>query len=251
MPIRDLSDDPGLEPTPHRGRRGPFVGTPRPPDAGPFSARSRRLERLLAELAAGFGPMEWWPARTPFEVIVGAVLTQNTAWSNVERALAGLGELGPLTPARLLRTKPERLAQAIRSSGYYNAKARKLAAVSEWYLRAGGLRALRERPLGPLREELLSVHGVGPETADSILCYAAGRRTAVVDAYTRRVLSRHGLVAADLPYEAIRAWLEVRLLPSQWVYEEFHALFVRAGYQGCKPSPACEGCPATTPVGLR
>ena len=251
MRLRDLPGDPGLEATRHTGRRGPFVGTSRPLNPGPFSTRSRRLERLLAELSTGFGPMEWWPARTPFEVIVGAVLTQNTAWTNVERALDGLDALGPLSPARILRTKRERLARAIRPSGYYNAKAVKLAAVSDWYLRVGGLAALRERPLAPLRAELLEVHGVGPETADSILCYAAGRRTAVVDAYTRRVLSRHGFLGADLSYEAIRAWLEARLAPSQWVYEEFHALFVRAGYRGCKPRPACEACPATTPVSLR
>jgi endonuclease-3 related protein len=214
-------------------------------------ARSARLARLLDELRAGFGPMHWWPAHTPFEVVVGAILTQNTAWANVERALARLRELEALSPARLLALPREELAQAIRSSGYYNAKAVKLAAISEWYLRAGGLAALRERPLGPLREELLAVHGVGPETADSILCYAAGRPTAVVDAYTRRILSRHGFLPADAPYERIRAWLEQRLTPSQWVYEEFHALFVRAGYHNCKPSPACAQCPATTPRALR
>lgn len=250
MGPRDLPDDPGLEPTPHRGPRGPFVGTPRPARPGPW-ARTARLERLLRELSEGFGPQTWWPAETPFEVIVGAVLTQNTAWTNVERALAGLRALGPLTPARLLAAGDAELAAAIRPSGYFNAKARKLKAISAWYLGAGGLAALRERPLAPLRAELLGVHGVGPETADSILCYAAGRRTAVVDAYTRRILSRHGLLAADLPYEAIRAWLERRLAPSQWVYEEFHALFVRAGYRGCKPTPDCEACPATTPVRLR
>jgi endonuclease-3 related protein len=248
--VRDLPDDPGLAPTPHRGARGPFVGTPRPARPGPW-ARTARLERLLRELSQGFGPMEWWPAESPFEVIVGAVLTQNTAWTNVERALAGLRALGPLTPARIVAARDPELAAAIRPSGYFNAKARKLKAVSAWYLEVGGLAALRERPLGPLRAELLGVHGVGPETADSILCYAAGRRTAVVDAYTRRILSRHGMLAAELPYEAVRAWLEDRLAPSQWVYEEFHALFVRAGYRGCKPTPDCAACPATTPVRLR
>jgi len=244
--VRDLPGDPGLAPTPHVGRRGPYVGTPRPARPGPL-ARDAALARLLSELARGFGPMEWWPARTPFEVVVGAVLTQNTAWSNVELALARLLARGPLSPARLLRMKREVLAETIRPSGYYNAKARKLAAVSEWYLAAGGLSALRERPLGPLREELLGVHGVGPETADSILCYAAARRTAVVDTYTRRILSRHGFLPADAPYETVRAWLQERLARSQWAYEEFHALFVRAGYANCKPRPDCEGCPATAP----
>ncbi len=247
---RDLPGDPGLEPAAHEGRRGLFVGTP-PPARLARMAESKRLDRLLMELHRGFGWMHWWPAETPFEVIVGAILTQNTAWTNVEKALTALKARGPLTPARLLRTKPERLALAIRSSGYFNAKARKLAAVSRWYLDAGGLAALRERPLAPLRASLLEVWGVGPETADSILCYAAGRRTAVVDAYTRRALSRHGLLDAKLPYETIRAWLEERLVDSQIVYEEFHALLARAGYTGCKPTPRCDGCPATTPAALR
>jgi len=213
-------------------------------------ARERGLDRVLMELAAGFGWQRWWPARTPFEVIVGAVLTQNTAWRNVERALASLAARTPLTPARLLALEEEELALAIRSSGYYRSKARKLRAVCAWYLDCGGLAALRGRRLEPLRRELLGVHGVGPETADSILCYAAGRRTAVVDAYTRRILGRHGLAPAEAPYEELRAWLAERLVPSQFVFEEFHALCVRAGYEHCKPTALCEGCPATTPRSL-
>jgi endonuclease-3 related protein len=206
---------------------------------------------VLQELHRAFGPQRWWPARTPFEVVVGAVLTQNTAWRNVERALANLAELGALTPARLLRCDEERLRAALRPSGYYNAKLARLQAVSRWYLDAGGLAALRERPLEPLREELLGVFGVGPETADSILCYAAGRRTAVVDTYTRRLLSRHGLQDAGAPYETLRAWLTEHLRPSQWIFEEFHALVVRAGYDHCKPTARCETCPVTTPAALR
>lgn len=248
MHARDLAHDPGLEPTSLRSPRGPYVGTPPPETAPERWAQSARLDRVIRELAAGFGFQRWWPAETPFEVIVGAILTQNTAWTNVEKALANLQRLGPLTPAFLLNGDPEELRQALVPSGYFNTKLKKLLALSRWYLSAGGLAALRERPLGPLREELLCVWGVGPETADSILCYAAGRRTCVVDAYTRRVLSRHGLLAEDLAYEAIRAWLEERLVDSQFVFEEFHALCVRAGYEHCKPSPRCETCPATTPA---
>jgi len=206
------------------------------------------LDTLLRELARGFGPQRWWPAATPFEVIVGAILTQNTAWKNVEQALANLRRQGWTTPARLLDADEEALRRALVPSGYFNAKARKLRAISQWYLSAGGLAALRERPLEPLRAELLGVWGVGPETADSILCYAAGRRTAVVDAYTRRILSRHALARADAPYEELRGWLQARLVRSQWVYEEFHALFVRAGYDNCKPTAACDDCPASTPA---
>ena len=179
--------------------------------------------------------------------MVGAVLTQNTAWTNVERALASLGRRAPITPARLLALDEDELALAIRSSGYYRAKAKKLRAVSDWYLDCGGLRALRERRLEEVRGELLGVWGVGPETADSILCYAAGRRTAIVDTYTRRVLSRHALVDFDLPYEELREWLRERLVASQLVYEEFHALCVRTGYGNCKPKAVCGTCPATTP----
>jgi len=244
---RDLPGDPGLEPTPLASPRGPYVGTPPPARAPRRWAEDPALDTLLGELARGFGPQRWWPAATPFEVIAGAILTQNTAWKNVERALANLRAREWVTPARLLSAPEEELRAALVPSGYFNSKARKLRAISEWYLAAGGLAALRERPLAPLRADLLGVWGVGPETADSILCYAAGRRTAVVDAYARRILSRYGLARADAPYEELRAWLQARLARSQWVYEESHALFVRAGYENCKPSPACEGCPATTP----
>ncbi len=245
---RDLPGDPGLEPTPLVSARGPYVGrchaTPR------RFAREPALERLLQELARGFGPQRWWPAATPFEVMVGAILTQNTAWTNVERALAALKARTALTPASLLALDEQELAACIRSSGYFRVKARKLQALCAWYLEVGGLATLARAPLARIRPELLSVWGVGPETADSILCYAAGRRVAVVDAYTRRVLARHDLCAGELPYETLRAWIEERLLASQAVYEEFHALCVRVGYQHCKPTPRCAGCAATAPPTL-
>ena len=230
-----------------RSERGPYVGTAPGRNRLRRMAREARLDRLLLELHHGFGWQRWWPARTPFEVVVGAVLTQNTAWTNVERALVSLGRRAPITPARLLALDEDELALAIRSSGYYRSKAKKLRAVSDWYLECGGLRALRERRLDDVRGELLGVWGVGPETADSILCYAAGRRTAIVDTYTRRVLSRHAFVDFDLPYEELRGWLRERLVASQLVYEEFHALCVRAGYGNCKPKAVCGTCPATTP----
>ncbi len=244
---RDLPGDPGLEPTALVSPRGPYVGTPPPARAPRSWADDPALDALLRELARGFGRQRWWPGATPFEVITGAILTQNTAWKNVERALANLRERGWMTPARILAAPDADFRSALVPSGYFNAKARKLQAISSWYLEIGGLAALRERPLEPLRAELLEVWGVGPETADSILCYAAGRRTAVVDAYARRILSRHGLARVDAPYAELRAWLQERLARSQWIYEESHALFVRAGYDNCKPSPACAGCPATTP----
>lgn len=245
MTPRDIPGDLGLKPTHLRSARGPYVGRARRPLRR--FARDPALERLLRELARGFGPQRWWPAETPFEVMVGAILTQNTAWTNVERALANLAGRLRLTPATLLATPEEALAELVRPSGYFRMKARKLRALSEWYLEAGGLRALAERPFAELRAELLAVWGVGPETADSILCYAAGRRVAVVDVYTRRLLGRHGLCEAEAPYEDVRAWLEERLVGSQAVYEEFHALCVRAGNAFCKPSPRCAQCVATAP----
>ncbi len=246
---RNPPGDPGLVRTTLANERGPYVGTTPKRPLRRF-ARDARLDRVLLELYRGFGPQRWWPGETPFEVIVGAILTQNTAWSNVELALRRLKRRGPPTPAGLLNLPVEELAERIRPSGYFNTKARKLVAIARWYLDAGGLRALRERSLPPLREELLGVWGVGPETADSILCYAAGRRVAVVDAYTRRILGRHGLCDPELPYEEVRAWLEERLVRSQAVFEEFHALCVRAGYNHCKPVARCETCPATTPENL-
>ena len=242
--------DPGLEKTPFRDPSGkPYVG--RAHQRIERFSKDPVLEDLLSELRAGFGPQYWWPADTAFEVMVGCVLTQNTAWRNVEMALANLRSKKLLTPGSILSSDPVVLEEGLRPSGYFRAKTKKLCALSRWYLDVGGLRALTSRPLEDLRSELLAVHGVGPETADSILCYGAGRRTVVIDTYTRRLLSRHGLAAGDESYETLRQSMQKRLVDSQAVYEEFHALCVRVGYSGCKPKPRCEDCPVTTPVELR
>lgn len=251
-PSGDISDDPGLECTSNvRPDGAPFVGR----SHGRLSRFSpdAHFDAVFRELHEGFGPQAWWPAETPFEVIVGAVLTQNTAWRNVEKALSNLRAQGRLTPARILTASsefPGELEEALRPSGYFRAKAKKLAAVSQWYLGVGGLHPLMERPLEPLRNEILGVYGIGPETADSILCYAAGRRTAVIDTYTRRIFARHELADGDAPYEQLRQYAMERLEPSQAVYEEFHALCVRTGFSNCKPRPRCVDCPATTPSSL-
>lgn len=228
------------------------------------------FDALLLELSAGFGRRHWWPAASPFEVAVGAILTQNTAWRNVELALANLREAGALEPATLLALPPadeqprdraaapgssdRSLEALIRPSGFFRTKATKLRALTTWWLaQPGGAEgALATRPLASLRPELLAIHGVGPETADSILCYAGGRPVAIVDAYTRRVLARHHLVphAAKAPYEELRTWLGARLAPDQLVREEFHALVVAAGYDNCKPTPNCASCPASDPAKL-
>ena len=186
--------DPGLEPVTTFHEGAPWVGTPGSRDVARW-AEDARLDALLRELAAGFGPCHWWPAATPFEVLVGAVLTQNTAWRNVELALEELRAARALDPTVLLELPPARLAELVRSSGTFRVKAERLAALSSWYLEVGGLTALRERPLEPLRAALLEVRGIGPETADSILCYAAGRRT-----FLRELGVEHLGLAPDRPY---------------------------------------------------
>lgn len=228
------------------GPDGPWIGAAGRRPLARF-AHDERLDRLLLELQAGFGPQRWWPAETPFEVVVGAVLVQNTAWRNVELALAGLRRRVELAPEALLALEEPELARAVRSSGSYNVKAARLRAVARWLVALGGPRALAGMPLAPLRASLLGVRGVGPETADAILCYAAGRPLPVVDAYAERILVRHGLIPAGTPRGTLRDWLLARLLPSQVVMEEFHALCVRAGSAHCAPLARCAACPATTP----
>lgn len=223
--------------------------------------RSRRPRRPLLDLyrrlLARYGPQGWWPGRTPFEVAVGAVLTQNTSWSNVARAIAGLRAAGALSFRGMRRLPARRLARAIRPSGYYNQKARKLRALLEWLGGRGGTRGSLRRalagPLGEVRESLLAVHGIGPETADSILLYAGGRPVFVIDAYTRRVLERHGLARPGEAYEDLRRLFERGLPRSVRLYNEFHALFVRLGKERCAARrPRCAGCPLeAVPKGAR
>jgi endonuclease-3 related protein len=208
-------------------------------------------------LLAHYGPQGWWPGDTPFEIAVGAILTQNTAWSNVEKAIANLRRAGALSFRGMTRLAGRRLAALIRPSGYFNQKAKKLRAFLAWLEARGGASGSVKRalagPLDEVRESLLAVHGVGPETADSILLYAGERPVFVIDAYTRRVLWRHGMpraLAAD--YEALRAHFESRLPRSVPLYNEFHALFVRVGKERCaKRLPRCAGCPLARVEGRR
>lgn len=221
--------DPGLAPTRHAGPDGPFVGTPPPARLPRRWAHDERLDALLAALARAHGPQRWWPARTPYEVCVGALLVQHTAWRNVERALANLRRARLLTPQSQLRAPGDVLAAALRPAGTWRLKGTRLLLFADWYVAAGGLRALTEPPLERARSGLLGVHGIGPETADAMLCYAAGRRTVVMDLYARRLLERQRLVDPGWDLERLRRFVAERLVRSQWVHEEFHALCVRAG----------------------
>jgi endonuclease-3 related protein len=210
------------------------------------SAHPDELLRYYEAMSAALGPMRWWPAKTPFEVIVGAILTQSTAWGNVELAIANLRAAKLLTPSAMLRVRTSRLATLIRPSGYFRQKAKKLKAFLKFLQTGykGSLPRMFQTPTAELREKLLAVHGIGPETADSILLYAGNHPVFVVDAYTHRILGRHGITNGKADYEKVRALIE-NLIPRQAeLYNEFHALIVNTGKNWCRKSaPRCEECP--------
>lgn len=205
----------------------------------------RRLLRLYDRLHRRFGAQGWWPGRSAFEVIVGAILTQSTAWVNVERAIGELRRAGVLAPRALARVPPGRLARLVRASGFFRVKAGRLGAFARHLERryGGSLQRLLGRPAGELRAELLAIPGIGPETADSILLYAAGRPVFVVDAYTRRILSRHRIVPRDVDYARLQAVFMGHLPRDPALYNEYHALLVRVAKEHCRARPRCEGCP--------
>jgi endonuclease-3 related protein len=208
-------------------------------------SRKRRLMALYRQLLRHFGPQHWWPARSRFEVIVGAILTQNTAWANVERAIARMRAERLLTPGRIDAAPHGTLARLIRSSGYYNMKAKRLKQFTGFLLtRYGGrLRRMFQTELPKLREELLAISGIGEETADSILLYAGNRPIFVVDAYTRRVLERHGLVGDRARYREIQRLFMDHLPADATLFNECHALLVAVGKTYCRKAPRCDVCP--------
>jgi endonuclease-3 related protein len=204
------------------------------------------LLRYYEAMSGALGPMHWWPAKTPFEVIVGAILTQSTAWGNVERAIANLCAARMLTPAAILRVRTERLAGLVRPSGYFRQKAKKLKAFVRFLYAgyAGSLNRMFQTPTSELREKLLSVHGIGPETADSILLYAGNHPVFVVDAYTHRILGRHGITQGKPEYEKVRGMIENSIPRQPELFNEFHALIVNTGKNWCRKSaPRCAECP--------
>lgn len=215
---------------------------------------SNPLPLYYESLFNALGPQNWWPARSPFEVIVGAILTQNTSWANVERAISNLRRERLLTRKALERAPFARLALLIRCSGYFRQKTKKLKAFVR-FLRfeySGSLARMFETPTAELRKKLLAVHGIGPETADSILLYAGKKDVFVVDAYTKRILSRHGFVSENVPYEELRSLIESALPRDVSRYNEFHALLVMVGKNWCRPrDPRCDQCPlhSLLPVG--
>jgi endonuclease III related protein len=204
------------------------------------------LDQYFNSLFTALGPQHWWPGDTPFEVIVGTILTQNTSWTNVELALVNLRGEDLLTVDGIERVNQRHLANLLRPAGYFRQKARKLKAFVK-FLRAeyaGSLRRMFKTPTLELREKLLGVWGVGPETADSILLYAGEQPVFVVDAYTKRLFSRHGWTGEKAKYEDIR-WMVERQFPGDVRrFNELHALIVNAGKNWCRPKdPKCGECP--------
>ena len=203
------------------------------------------LQELYQRMWETWGPQNWWPGDTAFEMAVGAILTQNTNWRNVSRAIAALKSQDLLEPQALHDLPETELARLIRPAGYYNVKARRLKNFLDFLGEHYGhsMKRLGADDLESLRPALLSIKGVGPETADSILLYALDKPTFVVDAYTFRILSRHGLIDETSPYEELRQLFMEHLPAEVPLYQEYHALLVRLGKEWCRPQPRCASCP--------
>jgi endonuclease-3 related protein len=207
---------------------------------------SSKLMEAYERMLAQFGPQHWWPGETPFEVMVGAVLVQNTAWRNVERAIQNLRDAGVMNPRALYKLPQEELAELIRPAGYYQVKAKRLRNLLKYVVEEHGglLQTMFQTSLQVLRVELLAIHGIGPETADAILLYAGGMPTFVVDTYAHRILARHGWIGYDASYDDIKDYFESGLPRDASLYNEYHALLVRVGKDYCKrAAPKCEECP--------
>ncbi len=208
-------------------------------------ARARWLIGAYDLLNEHFGDLFWWPGDSPLEVVVGAILTQNTAWRNVERAILSLKERNLLSVEALLAVDDDSLADCIRPAGYFNVKTKRLKAFFRFLAdrHEGSLENLFEGSTEPLREQLLSVYGIGEETADSILLYAANKPIFVVDAYTRRILARHGLVGEKARYGEIQALFMASIPADAPQYNQYHALIVETGKTYCTKKPRCNVCP--------
>jgi len=204
------------------------------------------LEEIYRRMYEALGPQGWWPGESPFEVCIGAILTQNTNWQNVERAIANLKEAGLLSPQALYALPVEILAEYIRPAGYFRVKARRLKNFIKFLVEEfqASLDNLFSLPLSKARQRLLGVSGIGPETADSILLYAGGKPIFVVDAYTRRILLRHGLATEDMTYQDLQDLFMKHLPPESTLFNEYHALLVAVGKKFCRPrKPLCSACP--------
>ena len=207
--------------------------------------KGKILVEMYKRLLCAVGPRNWWPGESPFEVIVGAILTQNTSWANVEKAIDNLKKAGILTPPGMRGIDQDELAQVIKPSGFYRLKANRLKRFVDFFYEEfdGDMRRMRSQDLGSLRERLLKVDGIGPETADSIILYALGKPIFVIDAYTKRIFSRHSLISEKWSYEEVQGMVMGELGRDVGIYNEFHALLVFLGKRWCRRVPRCGGCP--------
>jgi endonuclease-3 related protein len=203
------------------------------------------LMKIYNTLYRAYGPMHWWPGETSFEVMVGAILTQNTSWKNVEKAIGRLKEKKRLTPKGIRELPKSSLASLIRSSGYFRIKAERLKVFVDFLFDEydGSIKRMKRERVGGLRQKLLGVKGIGPETADSILLYGLEKPIFVVDAYTKRILSRHGIVSEKASYEEVQTLFMDHLPHDEKRYNEYHALLVHLGKTLCKKIPRCDRCP--------
>ena len=206
---------------------------------------SRKLLNIYQKLYKAIGPRHWWPGDSPFEVIIGAILTQNTSWKNVETAIKALKEDNFLNPVKLLKVDESILANTIKSSGFFNIKAKRIKNFIRFLFEnyQGSLEKMFSENLTPLREKLLKINGIGPETADSILLYAGEKPVFVVDAYTKKILLRHNLISKAAGYSEIQALFMENLEKDVRMFNEYHALLVYVGKYFCKRIPGCENCP--------
>jgi len=203
------------------------------------------LMKIYDKLYQTYGPRYWWPGETPFEVMVGAILTQNTSWRNVEKAIQHLRGKGVLNIEGIHQLKKSELASLIKPSGYYRIKADRLKAFVNFLFEnySGNIKEMRKEELGTLRQKLLRVKGIGPETADSILLYGLKKPIFVVDAYTKRVLLLHRLISERALYEEVQRLFMDHLPHDEKLFNEYHALFVHLGKTVCKKMPRCDVCP--------
>ena len=218
---------------------------------------TNKLQQIYETLYRAFGPQHWWPGDSPFEVMVGAILTQNTNWANVEKAIANLKGADLLDPARLYQAcenspppkgegQGEGVLSLIRPAGYFNIKAKRLRNFLKFFIDefGGDVTLMKKAPLETLRPMLLGVNGIGPETADSILLYALDKPIFVCDAYTYRIFTRHGIAGEDADYHQLQSIFMDNLPNDPKLFNEYHALIVRLGKDLCRPKPRCEGCPS-------
>lgn len=197
---------------------------------------------VYRRLLCAYGPQGWWPAEHAFEMMVGAILIQHTAWSNAERALESIRDAGLFDPRKLSTVPIQRLAQLVRPAGMFNVKAKRLHNFVRWYREQGGYQRLNRLPTSQLRKRLLAVNGIGRETADDVLVYAFSRPVFVVDAYARRIFRRYGLISGDESYEQIRNLVEGTMPVDPVQLGEFHALLVAHAKAACRARPQCENC---------